>query len=87
MRLLVAATQAKIAKLVLWSQTLLFGASPSNPNFLTEDAPLRGTAVIVITPTGEAEWLPELVRLAQRGVDCDVVLLDRPSFGGEEGSA
>lgn len=46
----------------------------------------RGTAVIVITPTGEAAWLPELVRLAQRGIECDVVLLDRPSFGGEGNS-
>ena len=46
----------------------------------------RGTAVIVITPSGEADWLPELVRLAQRGVESDVVLLDRQSFGGEENS-
>jgi len=46
----------------------------------------RGTAVIVITPTGEAAWLPELVRLAQRGIESDVVLLDRPSFGGEGNS-
>jgi UDP-glucose 4-epimerase len=30
-----------VRKFVLWSQTLLYGASPSNPNFLTEDAPLR----------------------------------------------
>ena len=43
MRLLVAATQAKIAKLVLWSQTLLYGATPSNPNFLAEHQPLRAT--------------------------------------------
>lgn len=46
----------------------------------------RGTAVVIITPTGKTEWLPELVRLAQRGVQSDVVLLDRPSFGGEESS-
>jgi len=46
----------------------------------------RGTAVIIITPSGEADWLPELVRLAQRGVESDVVLLDRQSFGGEENS-
>lgn len=46
----------------------------------------RGTAVIVITPSGEADWLPELVRLAQRGVESDVVLLERKSFGGEENS-
>ncbi len=46
----------------------------------------RGTAVIVITPSGAADWLPELVRLAQHGVESDVVLLDRPSFGGEGSS-
>jgi len=47
----------------------------------------RGTAVIIITPSVEADWLPEMVHLAQRGVDSDVVLLDRQSFGGEESSA
>jgi uncharacterized protein (DUF58 family) len=46
----------------------------------------RGTAVIVITPSGMADWLPELVRLTQHGVESDVVLLDRPSFGGEGSS-
>lgn len=41
MRLFVAATQANVRKLVLWSQTMLYGAHPSNPNFLTEQHPLR----------------------------------------------
>lgn len=44
MRLLVAATQANIRKLVLWSQTILYGAHPSNPNFLAEHQPLRAEA-------------------------------------------
>lgn len=47
----------------------------------------RGTAVIIITPSGQANWLPELLRLAQRGVESDVVLLDRESFGGDGSSA
>ena len=47
----------------------------------------RGTAVIVITPSGEADWLPELVRLAQRGVQSNVVLLERQSFGDEASSS
>lgn len=47
----------------------------------------RGSAVIIITPSGEAEWLAELVRLAQHGVESNVVLLDRESFAGEESSA
>jgi UDP-glucose 4-epimerase len=36
-----AARQARVRKLVLWSQTWLYGAHPSNPNFLTEKHPLR----------------------------------------------
>ncbi len=46
----------------------------------------RGTAVIIITPTPNADWLPELVRLTQRGIESNVVLLDRQSFGSEENS-
>jgi UDP-glucose 4-epimerase len=41
MHVTVAARQAKVRKLVLWSQTWLYGAHPSNPNFLTEKHPLR----------------------------------------------
>jgi uncharacterized protein (DUF58 family) len=47
----------------------------------------RGTAVITITPSGSGEWLPELAMLAQRGVESNVVLLDRDSFGGSGNSA
>lgn len=41
---LVAARQAQVKKLVMWSQTLLYGADPSNPNFLSERHPLRAAA-------------------------------------------
>ena len=41
MHVLVAARHAQIRKVVMWSQTLLYGAHPSNPNFLTERHPLR----------------------------------------------
>ena len=40
MHLLNGARQAPPEQLVLWSQTWLYGAKPSNPNFLTEDYPL-----------------------------------------------
>jgi len=40
MHLLNGARQAPLKHLVLWSQTWLYGAKPSNPNFLTEDYPL-----------------------------------------------
>ncbi len=41
MHVLVAARHAGVQKVVLWSQTLLYGAMPSNPNFLAEHHPLR----------------------------------------------
>ncbi len=41
---LVAARHAQLRKVVMWSQTLLYGAHPSNPNFLTEKHPLRADA-------------------------------------------
>ncbi|MGD2048611.1 MAG: DUF58 domain-containing protein, partial [Chloroflexota bacterium] len=43
----------------------------------------RRSAVIVITPTGDDKWLPDLLQLAQRGITCNVVLLDRDSFQEE----
>jgi UDP-glucose 4-epimerase len=42
MHVLNACRERPVRKFVLWSQTLLYGASPSNPNFLTEAHPLRG---------------------------------------------
>ena len=41
MHVLVAARHAQVKKFVMWSQTLLYGADPSNPNFLSERHPLR----------------------------------------------
>lgn len=41
----------------------------------------RGSAVVVITPRGTADFLPELLRLAQTGVQVNAILLDRVSFG------
>jgi len=43
MHLLVAARQARVRKVVMGSLTLLYGAHPSNPNFLGEHQPLRAT--------------------------------------------
>jgi UDP-glucose 4-epimerase len=41
MHMTVAARHAQVRKFVLWSHTWLYGAHPSNPNFLTEKHPLR----------------------------------------------
>ena len=43
MHVSVAARHAQVRKLVLWSQTWLYGAHPTNPNFLTEKHPLRAS--------------------------------------------
>ncbi|MBP8001409.1 MAG: DUF58 domain-containing protein [Chloroflexi bacterium] len=42
----------------------------------------RGAALLVLTPSSQTDWLPALLPLAQKGVHTQVVLLDRPSFGG-----
>jgi len=42
MHVLNACRQAPPDKLVMWSQTVLYGPHPSNPNHLTERHPLRG---------------------------------------------
>lgn len=46
----------------------------------------RGSAAVIITPTGRAEWLPALLQLIQAGIESNVVLLERASFGGEGNS-
>src|SRR5438552_1113799 len=43
MHVLVACRHAQIRKFVMWSQTLLYGAHPSNPNFLSERHALRAS--------------------------------------------
>jgi len=42
MHVLNAAAECQVRKLVVWSQTVVYGANPLNPNFLAEDHELRG---------------------------------------------
>jgi UDP-glucose 4-epimerase len=42
MHVLNACAECQVRKLVVWSQTLVYGAHPLNPNFLTEEHALRG---------------------------------------------
>lgn len=44
----------------------------------------RGSAVVIITPTLDVEWLPALITLAQSGIQAHVTLLERASFGAAE---
>lgn len=41
MHVLNACRRSKVRKIVMWSQTWLYGAHPTNPNFLSEKHPLR----------------------------------------------
>jgi UDP-glucose 4-epimerase len=74
MHVLVAARQAGVRKVVAWSQTLLYGAEPSNPNFLAEHHPLRA-------PRDEAFFADkiqaeaEAARFAERNPDAVVTVL------------
>lgn len=43
MHVLNACRRSSVRKVVMWSQTLLYGAHPSNPNFLGEKQPLRAS--------------------------------------------
>ncbi len=44
MHVLNACAETQVRKLVVWSQTVVYGAHPLNPNFISEDHPLRGEA-------------------------------------------
>ncbi len=71
---LVAARQAAIRKVVMWSQTLLYGANPSNPNYLTEKHPLRAPMTEpYFADKIEAE--AELMRFAERSPKVVVTVL------------
>ena len=44
----------------------------------------RGSAAVIITPTAEADWLPALSQLARAGVQCNVIVMERASFGAKQ---
>jgi UDP-glucose 4-epimerase len=74
MHVLVAARQAQVRKLVMASSTLLYGAHPSNPNFLTEKHPLQASrAEPFFRDKIEAE--EEAARFAQRSPGAIVTVL------------
>jgi UDP-glucose 4-epimerase len=74
MHVLNAARQVALRKLVLWSQTLLYGAHPTNPNFLSERHPLRAPdGEPFFTDKIEAE--AEANRFAQRASGTVVTIL------------
>ena len=71
---LVAARHAALRKVVMWSQTLLYGAQPSNPNYLTERHPLRApTSEPYFADKIEAE--AEVARFAEKNPHAVVTVL------------
>ena len=42
----------------------------------------RGSAVVIVTPSSDLSWLPHLLDLIRRGINCSVILLDRASYAG-----
>src|SRR5262249_43420655 len=80
MRLLNAARQASVRKLVMWSQTMLYGAHPTNPNFLSERHPLRAPqSEPFFADKIEAE--AEANRFAQRTGNLVTILRTAPVVG------
>jgi UDP-glucose 4-epimerase len=74
MHVLFAARHAQVNKIVMWSQTLLYGAHPTNPNFLSERHPLRSTThEAFFADKMEAE--AEANRFAQRAQGSIVTIL------------
>ncbi len=85
MHVTVAARHAQVRKLVLWSQTWLYGAHPINPNFLTESHPLRAsTREPYFADKIEAE--DQARRLAQRAPGTVVTVLAYGAHPGPHGS-
>lgn len=72
--LLFAARHAGVRKVVMWSQTLLYGARPTNPNFLTEDHPL-GAPASESWFADKIEAEAEIARFAEGPSPCVVMVL------------
>jgi UDP-glucose 4-epimerase len=80
MRLLNAARLASVRKLVMWSQTLLYGAHPTNPNFLSERHPLRAPLEEAFF-ADKVEAEAEANRFARRTGNVVTILRTAPVIG------
>ncbi len=79
MHALTAARAAKVRKVVVTSSTLLYGAHPSNPNFLTERHPLRARKSQFFTDKIAAEAAAK--ELGAEGATLVTVLRTAPILG------
>lgn len=46
----------------------------------------KHSTAVIITPSADPTWLPQLLHLTRQSIESSVILLDRPSFGGVESS-
>ena len=72
-----ACEEARVRKMVLGSSTLVYGATPRNPNYLTEDMPLNGARARFIRDKVAAE--KEFADFAKRNPQTVVSIL-RPAM-------
>jgi len=74
LKVLTACAAVKVKKLIMWSLTMVYGAHPSNPNFLKEDYPKRGElGVQFVNDKLEAEQ--EVLSFAQKNTGMVVTIL------------
>ena len=60
------------------------GASPLHTVISREERQwVSNSTLIVVTPSGEREWVTALKQVADRGISVAVVLLNGPTFGGK----
>ena len=72
-----ACEEAKVRKLILGSSTMCYGATPRNPNYLTEDMPLNGSRARFIKDKVAAEH--EFAGFAKRNPQAVTTIL-RPGM-------
>lgn len=75
MHVLAAAAAAKLRHLIVWSQTLVYGATATNPNYLTEDHPLRGELSRSRYVRDKAEAEKQVRRFAAEHPEIDTLVL------------
>lgn len=75
MHVLAAAAAAKLKHLIVWSQTLVYGAVATNPNYLTEDHPLRGELSRSRYVRDKAEAEKQVRRFAADHPEIDTLVL------------
>jgi len=82
MHVLNATAECRVPKLVVWSQTVVYGAHPANPNFLTEEHELRGDKARARFVRDKVEAERQVRRFRKENAEtCVTVLRTAPTLG------